>query len=408
MKRDLSFFIAYKLALGGGPSFSRFIIRVAVVAVTLSMAVMMLAGAIVKGFQQEVSGKVFGFWGHLLIKAYQDDVVHGETPIKMNQPFYPNLSGISGIEHIQVYATKPGIINTKEDIEGILLKGIGSDFKRDFMASCIKEGSLIDPTDSFAVQQIVVSAVTAGRLNLQVGDTILIFFVQDPMRYRRLKVAGIYKTGLEEYDRLYAMVDLRLIQRLNNWSEDEVGGFEVFVQNVRQLDQLTELINERYLSAQLQAYSMREINPNLFDWLELQNTNERVIIILMLLVAVINVITVLLVLILERASMVGILKSLGADDWKIRKIFIYQAAYVALTGLFFGNLLGLALALAQKHFKIITLNEESYYVSVAPVAIDVGYVLALNVGSLLVILLSLLLPSQLVTRISPIKVIRFG
>ncbi|MCS6992106.1 MAG: FtsX-like permease family protein [Chitinophagales bacterium] len=405
---ELSFYLARRLALGGGPSFSRFIIRVAVGAVTLSVAVMILAGAIVRGFQREVSGKVFGFWGHLLIKTYQDDVVAGEAPISIRQPFYPNLSAVPGIEHIQVYATKAGIIKTDEEIEGIILKGVGRDFRPDFMQSSLLEGSLIHPSDSLAERKIVISAVTASRLKLKVGDPVLIFFVQEPMRFRRLTVSGIYKTGLEEYDRIYALVDLRLIQRLNNWSEDEVGGFEVFVSDTRRLQALTELVNDQYLGAKLQAFSLRDINPNLFDWLDLQNMNERVIIVLMLLVAVINIVTVLLILILERANMIGILKALGASDWTIRKIFIYHAIYVALVGMLFGNGLGLTLALVQKHFKIITLNEESYYVSVAPISLEPWYILALNAGTLLVCLVTLLLPSYLVTRISPIQVIRFG
>ncbi|MCS6917930.1 MAG: FtsX-like permease family protein [Chitinophagales bacterium] len=405
---NLSLFIARKLAVEGGPSFSRFIIRVAIVAVTLSMAVMILAGAIVRGFQQEVSGKVFGFWGHMLIKAYQEDVMYGEEAISMRQPFYPSLSAVQGITHIQVYATKPGIIKTGEEIEGIILKGVGSDFRSDFMRSCLQQGTFINPSDSLAERHMVVSAATANRLRLKVGDEVTIFFVQEPMRYRRLTVIGIYKTGVEEYDRMYALVDLRLIQRLNNWSPDEVGGFEVFVSDVNKLQRLTDLVNDQYLGTRLQAFSLRDINPNLFDWLNLQSTNERVIIILMMLVAVINIITVLLILILERAGMIGILKALGAHDGLIRRIFVFHAAYVAALGLLFGNLLGLTLAWVQKHFQIITLNEESYYVAVAPIALDPVYLVALNVGTLAICLITLLLPSYLVTRISPIQVIRFG
>ncbi len=404
---NVEWFIARRLALHATPSFSRSLIRVAIAAICLSVAVMIVAGAIVHGFQQEVSEKIFGFWGHILIKRYQEDALYGEEPISVHQPFASEISKLSGIKHIQWSATKPGIIRTDNDLEGIILRGIGPNYRTDFLEKCLQEGQLFAAGDSLAEQSILISKSTAMRLRLKVGDPLVIFFVQEPLRARKFTVLGIYNTGLAEFDRMYAMVDLRVIQKLNNWNEDQIGGYEIFVNDIAQMDALTQLLNEHYVGVQLEARSIRDMNPNLFDWLDLQNVNERVIIILMLLVAVINMITVLLILILERTQMIGILKSLGASDWSIRKIFLYHALYIILVGMTLGNVLGLGVVWWQHLDPFITLNEESYYVSVAPVRLDVPYLIAVNVGTVLVCILTLLIPSQMVSRIAPVKVLRF-
>jgi len=404
---NLEFFISRRLAFSSGQSFSRFVVRVATIAVALSVAVMIVAGAIVHGFQEEISNKVFGFWGHVSIRSYEQNSAYGEEPISVKQPFYPVLERIPGIRHIQVVATKAGIIKTNSEIEGIVLRGIGSDFDWSFMKRYIVDGNNFSAGDSGSEKKIIISQTTADRLEVKLGDSLRIFFIQEPMRAARLKIVGIYKTGLDEYDREYALVDIGLIQRLNNWSSDEIGGFEVFINDVRDLDRLGNTINEDYVGQRLQAKTMRQINPNLFDWLDLQNMNERVIIILMILVAIINMTTVLLILILERTNMIGVLKSLGGSNWMIRKIFLYHAMYITGLGLLLGNGMGIGLSLAQKYFHLIKLDEQSYYVSVAPILIDPAYVLAINVGTLVICFLTLIIPSYLVSRISPVKAMRF-
>ncbi len=377
------------------------------VAVALSVAVMIVAGAVVNGFQKEISEKVFGFWGHIIIRTYEQSASYGEEPIERDQKFYPSLNTVKGVKHIQVFATKAGIIKTQTEIEGIVLRGIGKDFDWSFLKKYVVEGNIFQPGDSTSKNKIIISKTTADRLNLQVEDDVLVYFVQDPMRYRKLKITGIYKTGLDEYDRLYALVDIAMLQRLNSWNEDEVGGFEVYINDVRQLDKMGVQINENYLPEKLQAKTMKEINPNLFDWLDLQNTNEVVIIVLMILVAIINMTTVLLILILERTNMIGILKSIGGSNWMIRKIFLYQAVYITVLGLLAGNVIGIGISLLQKYFHIIKLDEQSYYVSVAPVLIDPTYIMLINIGTLVVCLVTLIIPSYLVSRISPVKAIRF-
>lgn len=404
---NLEYFISQRLAFSSKKSFSQFIVRVAMIAVALSVAVMIVAGAVVNGFQKEISEKVFGFWGHIIIRTYEQSSSYGEEPIERNQKFYPSLDTVKGVKHIQVFATKAGIIKTQNEIEGIVLRGIGKDFDWSFLKKYVVEGNIFQPGDSASKNKIIISKTTADRLNLKVDDDVLVYFVQDPMRYRKLKITGIYKTGLEEYDRLYALVDVAMLQRLNNWNEDEVGGFEVYIDDVRQLDKMGEQINENYLPEKLQAKTMKEINPNLFDWLDLQNTNEVVIIVLMILVAIINMTTVLLILILERTNMIGILKSIGGSNWMIRKIFLYQAVYITVLGLLAGNVLGIGISLLQKYFHLIKLDEQSYYVSVAPVLIDPTYIMLINIGTLVVCLVTLIIPSYLVSRISPVKAIRF-
>lgn len=405
---DLSYFISRRLAFTPGQSFSRLIIRVAITAVALSVAVMIVAGAIVDGFQKEISEKVFGFWGHITIRSLEQGRSYGEVPVSIQQSFYPGIEKSPGVRHIQVFATKAGILKTDKEIEGMVLRGIGKDFDWSFLKNYMVDGNILEAGDSLSKNKILISKTTADRLNLKTGDQLLVYFVQQPMRYRKLTICGIYKTGLDEYDRLYALVDIGLIQKINGWSNTDVGGFEVFINDVNKLDEIGSLVNDEYIGQDLEAKTMKEINPNLFDWLDLQTMNEKVIILLMIIVAIINMTTVLLILILERTNMVGILKSLGGSNWMIRKIFLYHAAYITGFGLLLGNLFGIGLCFVQKYFHIITLPEESYYVSVAPVLLSPLYILAINAGTLAICLVTLIIPSYLVSRISPVKAIRFA
>ncbi|MEO6168792.1 MAG: FtsX-like permease family protein [Chitinophagales bacterium] len=403
----ISWFISRRLAFTSGQSFSRLIIRVAITAVALSVAVMIVAGAIVNGFQKEISEKVFGFWGHITIRSLEQGGSYGEVPVSMAKSFYPGLEKLPGVRHIQIFATKAGILKTDKEMEGMVLRGIGTDFDWSFLKKYLVEGNVLMAGDSTAKNKILISKTTADRLQLQVDDEVIVYFVQQPMRYRKLKIAGIYKTGLEEYDRLYAIVDIALIQRINNWNSNEVGGFEVFINQVNELDNMGALINSEYIGQDLEAKTMKQVNPNLFDWLDLQTMNEKVIIILMILVAIINMTTVLLILILERTNMVGILKSLGGSNWMIRKIFLYHAAYITGVGLLLGNVFGIGICLVQRYFQVIKLPEESYYVSVAPVLMEPVYILSINAGTLIICLITLVVPSYLVSRITPVKAIRF-
>lgn len=430
---NFEYFFARKVAASGQRSFSRLIIRIAVVAVALSVAVMILTNALIAGFKKEISTKIFGFWGHIHITDSDFSSSFLEAyPINKDQSFYPDLDTIKkvsyldrkkflsyeweqmqntkgGVRHIQVTALKPGIIKSREEMEGIVLKGVGKDFDWAFMSRYLQEGEALNLSDSIS-SEILISQQTANRLKVALGDRFDVhFFVENNEQLtRRFTVQGIYKTGLEEYDRLFALADIRQIQKILGWSENEVGGFEVFIDDIDDLRPLAEYIYFEELPNNLYAETIREKFSEIFDWLDLQDINEIVILTLMVIVAIINMITALLILILERTNMIGTLKALGANNWSIRKMFLYYAAYIIFMGLFWGNLIGLSLAMLQDRFGLIRLSEENYYLSVAPVEVNFWSVLLVNVGTSLVILLFLIIPSYLVTRISPVKAIRFN
>ena len=431
---NLEYFIASRVAASGQQSFSRLIIRIAVVAVALSITVMIVAMALIAGFKKEISEKIFGFWGHIHITDTNiNRSLLDVYPIKLNQDFYPSLDTIDkinfretveipilgtsyerlrtttgGIRHIQGVAMNPGIIKAKEEIEGIILKGIGKDFDWEFMQRYLVEGKKITMPDSAASSDILISQQTANRLKVGVGDNFRIHFVENNEQLiRRFEVCGIYKTGLEEYDQKFALVDIRKIQQLLKWSENEVSSFEVFIDDVDDLFPLTEHIYFDHIPNSLYAETIKEKLPEIFEWLELQDINEIVILSLMLIVALINMITALIILILERTNMIGVLKAMGSSNWSIQKIFLYYAAYIIGIGLFWGNLIGIGLCLLQKHFQFIRLSEANYYLSVAPIELNFLSIALLNIGTLAIILLCLILPSYLVTTISPVKAIRF-
>ena len=406
---NIPFFISRRIAFNKRKTFSKLIIRIAIVAIALSMTVMIIATAMVKGFQNEISEKVYGFWGHIQVSNFDRNFSYENSPIDKNQDFYPWIDTIEGIRHIQQFATKPGIIEVEDRIDGIILKGIAEDFDWTFLEKHIVEGHKLEFPEDTVSFDIIISQTTAERLKLKVNDPIIINFVNPEtfrIRARKLNITGIYNTGLEEYDKLIALVDIRQIQKLNNWDSTQIGGFEIFVDD---LDRLEELDNKVYMAIgqNLNSVTIKQMKPNIFDWLELQTINEQVILVLMIIVAIINMITALLILILERTNMIGILKSLGANNWLIREIFLFNALYIIITGLIWGNFIGLGLAYLQERFGIITLSEKTYYVSVAPVSIEWFTIVLLNLGTLFITLLALLIPSYLISRISPIKAIRF-
>ncbi|MCG8332583.1 MAG: FtsX-like permease family protein [Chitinophagales bacterium] len=430
------YFIARRVAASGQQSFSRLIIRIAVIAIALSVAVMICANALIAGFKKEISSKIFGFWGHIhitdtdisrsLLEAY---------PIQKDQIFYPSLENLGpveytsremvfnnpverirttkgGVRHIQTFAIKPGIIEAgkkkDKEIEGIILKGVGTDFDWEFMDRYIKRGKRLNMPDSTMSRDILISQQTSNRLQLDTGDSFIVHFVEKGEQLqRRFFVSGVYRTGLEEYDLKFALVDIRQIQQLLGWSENQVSGFEVFIDDIDDLLPLAEHIYFEELPNDLYAETIREKLPEIFDWLDLQDINEIVILTLMVVVAIINMMTALLILILERTNMIGILKSLGTTNWGIRKIFLYYAAYIILVGLFWGNLIGLGLCVLQDRFEFIQLSEENYYLSTAPIDLNLWPILLINLGTLLITLTFLVLPSYLVTSISPVKAIRF-
>ncbi|MCS6927885.1 MAG: FtsX-like permease family protein [Saprospiraceae bacterium] len=422
---NLPFFIAWRLMRSGNKTQSRIIVRIASAAVALSIAVMVATSALVSGFKTEINRKIFEFWGHLHLTDQSYLISYEPYPVRADLPFLEALDTLrsiayalfdgkapvrsrGGVRRVQAFAIKPGIIRTENAMEGILLKGIGTDFDWANLKPYIQEGMPIAFRDTQPSRDLLISQQTADRLEVSVGDKLVVHFVKNNAQTRRLfHVCGIYKTGLEEYDRKFALCDIRVVQELLGWSENEVAGFEVWLDDVRDMDLYAEYLHQEVVPSQILVQTVRTRFPAIFEWLQFQDYNEVIIFILMLAVALVNMITALLVLVLERAPMIGILKALGASSGRIRQIFLYHAAFITAHGLFWGNVVGLGFCYLQDRYRFITLNEADYYLSYAPVNIQWPVLLALNVGFLAVILLFLIIPSHAVGRISPIRVIHF-
>jgi lipoprotein-releasing system permease protein len=412
---NLPYFIAHRLIKGRreGTSFSRPINVIAIVGIAMGLAVMILAVAILTGFKKQIREKVVGFGSHIQIMNFDSNISFETTPISDTQKFIPKISKIPGIEHIQVFATKAGIIRTDEDIQGVVLKGIGSDFDWSYFKSNMVDGSVFTVTDTGRTDKVIISKKIADMLHLKTGDSFSMLFIQDPPRMRKFTISGIYETSLEEFDKMYVYCDIGHIKRLNGWSDDKVSGFEIFIKDFDKLDEMTSEVRDAVgykmteQDAKFKVTNIRIRYPQIFDWLNFQDINVIIIIFLMLVVAGFNMISGLLILILEKTNMIGVLKSLGAEDITIRHMFLYQAAYLIGKGLFWGNLIGIGLAYLQLKTGLITLDPSSYYIKTVPVNLEFAHLVLLNAGTMAAIILMLLIPSQLISRISPVKAIRY-
>ncbi|MCB0821196.1 MAG: ABC transporter permease [Bacteroidales bacterium] len=406
---NFELFIASRIVSKGKSGFTRPIVRLSVFSITLGIAVMILAIAILTGFQQQVRNKVIGFGGHIQITAYDVTTSAEANPISKNQPFYPSLDSFPGVKHIEVFADKAGIIKTDDQIEGVLLKGVGADFDWSWFKDRIVEGNIIQLSDTGRSDDVIISKSLASRLEFKVGDPLRMYFINSSEaqpRGRKFKISGIYETGLEEFDRLYIIGDITHVQKLNNWEPDQVGGFEVYLDSYQDMDKMGQQI-DNLVGVELKAQTIRQLQPQIFEWLSLHDMNVVIIIVLMVLVSGITMISTLLILILEKTNMIGTLKALGTKNSSIRKVFIYNAVYIIGRGMIWGNGIALGLSLLQLKFGIFKLNQESYYVSEVPVNLALSHYLLVNSGTLIACTLMLIIPSFIVTRISPVKAIRF-
>ena len=400
-------FIARRILFGGAGNSTKPIIRIAMAAVALSMAVMIVAIAIAIGFKEQITDKVIGFGSNIQIKSFENNTSFNSTPVTYSDSLYNVLKATPGVKHVQTYAVKAGIIKTDTDIEGTILKGIDHRFNWDFFSKNLTSGSVFSTTDSAKNNAVLISKYTANKLKLKTGDNLYVYFIQDPPRVRKFKISGVYETGLEEFDKLFALCDIRHIQKLNDWNDNLVAGYEVTVNDFSQLENINTTINHE-IGYNLGAKTVKERYPQIFDWLHLQDINVTIIITLMLLVAGFNMISALLIIILEHTNAIGILKSMGMQDFSIRKVFLYTASFITLKGMLWGNLIGIALCLFQLYFHPITLDQESYYISYVPINIDLLSILLLNLGSFVICALMMLVPSIIIAKITPIKAIRFN
>ena len=409
---NFEFFIAKRIISSKAykSSVSAPIIKIGIAAIAVGIIVMMIAVATGIGLQQKIRDKVSAFNGHITISNFDsNNSQESGKPISTKQDFYPTFKKVEGIKNVQAVASKFGVIRTETDFEAIIVKGVGADYNWDYFQEFLVAGRLPDYTKN-RNQDVLISEDLAKRMQFSLNDTFTTFFrKEDPNALPtqiRYNIVGIYNSGLKEFDDTYVLGDIRHIQRLNKWEADQVGSFEVLLEDYNQL-------NDKYIEvfqntpSLLNAVTVEQKHASIFEWISIFDKNTYGIIGIMILVAGINMITALLVLILERTKMIGIFKALGSNNWSIRKIFLYNASYIILIGLFWGNLIGFTILLAQKYLKLFPLDPSVYHVSEVPIYINLGYILALNIGTFLLCLIMLLIPSYLITKISPVKAIRF-
>lgn len=408
---NIAAFIARRIAFNQQRSFSRFVIRLSIGATVISVTVMILTLAFASGFQKTISQKVFSFWGHVRIQSFGSTSVSiaEEAPIQKNDSILQLKQKFPAIKKVQAFATKNAILKTTATIEAVLLKGVEPDYDFNNLQNFLVDGRWIRFTDSGYSNEINLSAYTATQLQLKVNDQVLIYFIQPgaPPRPRKLTVAGIFKTGIEDYDKVIAIGDLKLIQRLNDWSANQVGGYEIFLHDFNQMDAVNEAIIPE-LPLGIKGTTIRNIYPNIFDWLNLQNKTILIVLIIMVVIATLNLITCLLILVLERTRMIGVLKALGARNATIQQVFLYHGTIITFTGLLVGNGVGLLICWLQQRYGFIPLPEDAYWMSKAVADVVWWQVLLVDAGTFLVCFLVLLIPTFIVKKVQPVKAIRFS
>jgi lipoprotein-releasing system permease protein len=383
-----------------------------VVATAVSIIAMIITLAFVNGFQEKVADKIFGFWGHIRVQKYETgkSLISEELPLTKNTAVENSMASTPGVVSYQSFATKSAVLESQNDIEGVLIKGIEKNENHSALKQFLVAGRWIQFTDSLYSKETLVSDAVAKALQIKINDTIKVHFVatnSDAQKtYRKLVVVGYYHTGIDEYDKLFMIADINLIRRINNWEPNQIGGYEVFINQYQNINAVSSTLSNA-LPSEWMSKSIKEVYPNIFDWLDIQDVNRNVVFIVMGIVALINLITCLLILMLERTNMIGLLKSMGATNWTIQKIFIVYASFITLAGVGFGLIIGVGICLLQQATGFITLDEASYYITVAPIKMIWWQVAAVCAGTSLVCFVSLFLPTLLIPKISPVKAIEF-
>ncbi len=395
---------------------SQKIIRIALVGIALGLAVMIVSVAVVTGFKNEIRNKVIGFGSHIQVINFDSNNSYETQPVSRKQSFLSELKTLRGVKSVNAYATKPGMIKTSEYIQGIVLKGVDPEYNWDFFHKNLVEGRLPQINDSVRTDEILLSKQLADLLKLELQDRVVLYFINEnesTPRMLQLKVCGLYSTSLEEFDNLFVLGDLKQVQRLNDWEQDQISGFEIGISDFAHINEIEQAVRNTVLdysrenNAILRTSNITREYPQIFDWLSILDINVWIILILMALVAGFNMISGLLVLILERSRMIGVLKTLGSPNWSIRRVFLYLSVFLTSRGMLWGNILGVAFIIIQNTFEIIKLNPATYYVDMVPVNFSLLHLLLLNLGTIAATFLMLLIPSYLVSKISPDKTIRF-
>jgi len=404
---NLPYFISSRIRNEERGSFSSIISKIAIASIAIGLAAMIISFLILRGFEKTVTDKIYDFSGHLQVTKYTLSNAIEDQPISLNSEFYKNYHDYDYIDHIQEYAHKPGLLKTDEEVQGVIFKGVAKNFDVSHLKPSIEEGNFINFTDSTYSNEIVLSRRLTNKLRLSNGDDVVAYFVQDPPRFRRLKVVGIYDTGLEEFDEKIAIADIDLIRRLNDWPDSLAGGLEVFVKDTDLIDQV-EMDLYTNIDFDLDINKVSDKYIQIFDWLGLIGQNVIVFLILVLFIACFNMVSILLILIMERTQMIGVFKALGASDSLVRRIFSLNGMYLVIRGMLIGNVIGIGFGVLQYYFKIIPLDPENYYMSFVPIHWDFQILILLNLLTFFLVNLTLLVPTIIVTRITPIKAIRFN
>ena len=411
---NLEYFIAKRIHFQQGKkSVSRPAVRIATIAIALGLAVMLIAVAVVIGFKNEIRNKTIGFGGHIQITNFDNNNTYEMHPIKIDAGLEKKIAAVQGVKHTQKFTTKPGILKTDNDFQGIILKGVGTDFDSTFFKANLVEGRIMHLSDSVPNNEVILSKYLSKLLGLKLGDSFFTYFIQGQVRARKFKIVGIYATNFIEYDKLFLLTDMRQVQVLNNWDENSFSGLEVLIDDFDKMDETGDAVygaTANIFNEEGNAYTtqtIKQLNPQIFSWLDLLDMNVWVILCLMLAVSGFNMISGLLILILERTNMIGILKSVGATNWSVRKVFLIHSFFLIGKGMLWGNAIGLSLCAIQYFTGIIPLDPEAYYVATVPISFNWLYILLLNLGTLAASLLMMIGPSYLITKINPAKIIRY-
>jgi len=371
---------------------------------------MIISSGVLEGFKSKIREKIFSFGAHIQVSKYDLKKSFEESPLNTQSNLYLYPDSVNGIDYVQSYSNKPTLLRTEEDIMGVILKGIGHDFRNESFKKNIIEGQFIDLPDSGYSKEIVVSRKIADRMNLGINDPVILIFSRTNYAaptYRKLTVKGIYETGLEEFDEHFIIGDIQLIRKVNNWDDTLVGGYEIFVKDFSQIDQIAEGIFN-YMDYDMQIEKITDKYIQIFDWLKLLDRNVVIFLVLILLVASFNMVATLLIMIMERTNMIGVLKALGANNQQIQYIFIFSGARILSIGLLLGNVLGLGVCMLQYWFKIIPLDAENYYMNYVPIKFNWTMILGINLLTFITVTVVLLIPTYIISRMTPVKSIKFN
>jgi lipoprotein-releasing system permease protein len=405
--KNFNSFVARRINSGRASAFTSIVMRIAVSSIAIGIAIMILSFCILEGFKSNIKNKILSFSGHMEITRFSLNNIYDNPPISTNSVIFQSANTIPNVSGIQKFAYKAGLLKTESETKGIILKGIGNDFQSSRFEGNITEGKMIALNDSSYSKEIMISEKLANLMQLKVGDAPLVYFIQEPVRTRKLKICGLYKTGLEDFDENVILGDIKLIQRLNNWNDSLVGGFEVFLDDYDELNKSSEDVFDM-IDYSMQLELVEDKFPQLFEWMQLLDRNVALIIAILLVVASFNMIATLIVLIMERTHMIGILKALGARDRTIKSIFVNNGLLILGKGLLYGNLIALGIALFQYYFHFIPLNAESYYMDSVPIQFEWSYIFGINLLTCVIVGVFLFIPVEVISRIKPVNAIKFN